>query len=485
MSILIVRLLGPRDYGIYSLCKNMMSYLIIFCGLGLSNSALRHIPELLVKDNHLGVRTYLNKSIGLQLGMGIFFLIVMYFAQPWLSILFHVDFKYYLIVTVFLATATTTKDYLYNLFYAKYNTRILAKTTLINGLTWPTLAVILMLVGLKAGGVLLSELFSIFIVLWTLSRIIHKTHPRPQTLDQPPMSGIGKQRVAILSLTFMANALLSLLLSQQTQTFIIGYFEGPIQVGFYNAGSYLPQMALSFIPQAIYGIFTAGFVESFVRQSSELKPMVMAFYKGLILGILPLAVFGIAFGDSMMTILYGSKMSGAGWIMQSFFFLSILPFISMPLSMAITATEKNYRMLPYLVLQVVLNLSLSWILIKHFSILGALIAVFLTFFLTIPFRLLEVKKILGGIYFPGRFFGKILLSTMVVLLLLPLKAYIRQAWSLGLIAATYASLIIIVIRQFSFFTQEDISILSNRSHPIYRFILKCLVKHNNSDVPSA
>ena len=68
-------------------------------------------------------------------------------------------------------------------------------------------------------------------------------------------------------------------------------------------------------------------------------------------------------------------------------------------------------MLPMMVLQIAVNLALDWLLIVHLrrGVWGGVVAVAGTFFITIAPRLLVARNIIGGIYFPVRFFLRIVL----------------------------------------------------------------------------
>jgi O-antigen/teichoic acid export membrane protein len=107
-------------------------------------------------------------------------------------------------------------------------------------------------------------------------------------------------------------------------------------------------------------------------------------------------------------------MRAAGWVAAVFCVLHSLPLISMPLSMAITAREKVLNMLPYMIMQVAVNLVLDYLLIPRWGVPGAVAAVALTFIVTIPIRLWAVRQILGAINFPAAFCVRIGGSALVM-----------------------------------------------------------------------
>ena len=132
-----------------------------------------------------------------------------------------------------------------------------------------------------------------------------------------------------------------------------------------------------------------------------------------ILLLLPLAIIGAFLAPRGIVLIYGPEMSDAGRVASLFCILHLFPLISWPLSMALSAAERVLPMLPYMILQVTLNILLDLLLIPRYGIFGAIGAVAGTFLLTIPLRLRVVARILGGIFFPFNFFLRIALLSML------------------------------------------------------------------------
>jgi len=154
--------------------------------------------------------------------------------------------------------------------------------------------------------------------------------------------------------------------------------------------------------------------EAYSRNPECLPELISGMYKMLILLAMPLSAFGVFFAARGIVLIYGEEMRAAGPIAVSFCVFHLFPLISTPLSMAIQAKEKVHKMFPLMILQVVVNLILDFLLIPPFGIPGALVAVFLTFFLTTPLRLYAVKRLVGGIYFPAWFMWRMLLPCLAL-----------------------------------------------------------------------
>ena len=150
-------------------------------------------------------------------------------------------------------------------------------------------------------------------------------------------------------------------------------------------------------------------------------------------------------------------MAPAGPIAAVFCVLHVLPLISTPLSMAITVKEQVVRMLPYMLLQVGLNLLLDWALIPVFGVAGAIGAVAGTFFLTIPLRLRAVRSILGGIHFPTSFFLRNLLAAVALAAVMsPLAPRLNLA-ALAALGSAYLLLFVVMIRVLRLIRPADVA----------------------------
>ena len=101
--------------------------------------------------------------------------------------------------------------------------------------------------------------------------------------------------------------------------------------------------------------------------------------------------------------------------------------------MAVTTLEKNSKTV-VCILQVTVNISLDIILIPQFGLMGAVAAVLLTFILTIPIRLLVIKRLIGGLWFPIKFFFKVILCCILVTIPFSLMPDLNSTWAVFLMA---------------------------------------------------
>ena len=149
-------------------------------------------------------------------------------------------------------------------------------------------------------------------------------------------------------------------------------------------------------------LFTSGFAEAYSRDKNCLPRLIKAYFKMQIAFTVPLAVFGFFFAPVAVRLVYGGQMALAGDIASAFCLIHLLSTVSAPLSMALKAKEKVMASMPIMIFQIVVNLALDWWLIIHLKMgtTGAMIALTSALVISMPVRIIIIRRILGGIYFP-------------------------------------------------------------------------------------
>ncbi|MBC8205865.1 MAG: polysaccharide biosynthesis C-terminal domain-containing protein [Kiritimatiellales bacterium] len=217
-----------------------------------------------------------------------------------------------------------------------------------------------------------------------------------------PLYGIGRRRAMRFSGAITSSTILSMMTMKYTEVFFLGLVVAPEIVGAYDLGYSLPPMVIFFIPDALHMLFTSGFAEAYSRDKKCLPRLIKAYYKMQIAFTVPLAVFGFFFAVVAVRLVYGGQMALAGGIASAFCLIHLLSTVSAPLSMALKAKEKVMASMPIMIFQIVVNLALDWWLIIHLKMgtTGAMIALTSALVLSMPVRIIIIRRILGGIYFP-------------------------------------------------------------------------------------
>ena len=476
ISVITVRLLGPEEYGIFAFCKSVAEFLIIICGLGLTASIIRFLPELIVNTNKAGIKRLLWKSFVILLFSSVIVTVLLFLLSPTIGKIVNIEFKHYLLLSGILIAVLILKDFVTSILTSFYKVKQVSILSCIQGGLWLISLIVFLNVSADPGMAIAAQIFSYgviyFIALLFFLRFFKSLNWRS------PLYGIGKKRVVQFAGAISLNSVMRTLMLKYTEVFFLGLVCSSAVVGIYDLAYTLPLMVITFIPAALQAIFTTGFTEAYVKDQNCLPKLIESFYKMLILLTIPIAVFGIFFAPQLINSLYGEQMSEAGLLCSAFCLFHIFPLISMPLSMAIKAKEKVMSVFPLLLMQITVNIILDYILIYrlNLSYWGAVAAVSSTFILTIPIRLYVVKRIIGGIYFPLLFFVKL---TLVSLVLGSIYFFLLQGQSIYLIlpaGVLYLINFIIVVKYSSVIKEKDIKEYKELNIPRLTKVLNFLSK---------
>jgi O-antigen/teichoic acid export membrane protein len=417
VSVITVNGLGREKFGVFSLMTNISSYLLVICGLGLGAALMRYVPELAARKNRKALIHLLWKSATLQVMAVCGSVVLILSFSDALQRLFnaeHVEhFDLYLKLACGLMGLLLLKEFVATVFTSIFETRNVVILSISHGIVW--LSILLVWLGIRpeVGTALYVQMISLSLI-YSLGAVMLVRHIRALDWNTDEF-GIGKRRTLKFSGTAMLGAILRLVMFKYSEVFFLAAIGGTTLAGLYDLGYSLPYTIVTFIPLALLPLATAAFAEAYVKDRSCLDRLIGSYYKLLMFVSLPVAVLGAFFAPAAYHIIYKGEMDDAGMLASAFCLVLLLPLVSIPLSMALKAKEKVHSMLPMMMLQIVVNLFLDWLLIVHFrwGVWGGVWAVLGTFVLTIVPRMIVVRRIIGGIYFPGRFLARI--SSVLVL----------------------------------------------------------------------
>ncbi len=378
---------------------------------------MRYVPELATHKNHRGLIHLLWKSATLQLmATCAVAALLLYFSAP-LQRLFNAEhieyFKLYLMLACGLVGLLLLKAFVATVFTSIFRTRTVALLSMVQGSVWLAALFVWLRSRPEVATVFYVQMLSLGLVyIVGAALLMRHVYKLPwQTLPY----GIGKRRALKFSGTAMLSAIIRMVMFKYSEIFFLAAVGGTTMVGMYDLGYSLPFTVVTFIPLALLTLFTAAFAEAYVKDRNCLERLISSYYKLLIMVSLPVAVLGAFFSPVAYHIIYKGEMDEAGKLASVFCIVLLLPLISIPLSMALKAKEKVHSMLPMMLLQIAVNLTLDWLLIVHlrWGVWGGVGAVAGTFLITISPRLLVARDIIGGIYFPIKFFLRIVFALVL------------------------------------------------------------------------
>jgi O-antigen/teichoic acid export membrane protein len=442
-SALVVRGLGDHDYGVLSLVRSILMFVVLLAGVGTGQAVLKFLPELRVAGSRSGARKLVK---GVFLAHALAWLALLLFAlaaRGTVGRLFHAEgVGLYVVIAVALASfeiAFTVATHVLNASYdaarlamAALASHVLYAIGLVVGfqLEWGIIGV---LIAAAAGNLLAT------VMVW--GRVRAATQFDEQG-TAPPATPMTRSRVLRYSLPFAAIGVLNLVVWRQSETLLLAHFRSAEETGYFDVAYRLPQMVLEFVPGTVWPLVMAGMSEAFARDRESLRRAVREYYRMLFALCAPICVAGAIAGGRFVEVLYGEAMKPAAIPAQLFFLIFTVSFLSTPLSMALYVLEKAHvNLLVYLLLAVV-NVGLDLVLIPRYGVYGAIIPVALAIFLQPILYYRLVRRSGAGIEIPMAYIGRCFVGASPALVMVPLLVVIDGAAGLFVAAIVGAAAMI-------------------------------------------
>jgi O-antigen/teichoic acid export membrane protein len=229
ISVLVVRLLGPTQYGIYAICMNLADWAGVFCGLGLVSALFRFVPELVVRHNAAGLKRLVWKSLWVQAAATVTVTLFLILIKPWLNRWFGIDFGHYLLLSGLLIGFSLLKENVSAIETSLFRTKNISLLTLARGLLWLGLILTLLRTAPTVASAIWTQILSFAVVYlpgaWLMFRYIYRFNWR-----SPPY-GIGKRRTVKYSAAILSNTVVRMMMMKYTEIFFLGLTVTPAVIG--------------------------------------------------------------------------------------------------------------------------------------------------------------------------------------------------------------------------------------------------------------
>ena len=413
-AIAIVRRLDRALYGRYAVVATITIIAVQVMLCGGDNSALRFVPEFVVRGRGRAVRL-LGALLTAQLlvvwaaltalyALGLSGAVSRVYDRPTADLL---------LLALALAPLTAFQGLLQKLLTAAFSVGaqsvaafVAFTTTFVLVLTWahtPAQVVVALAVGYACGDVLL------------LAGLRMAWSKLPAEGGSLPV-----WRVMRYSVSSMWTTLLNLIVTRQTETVILGAFAATTIVASYNVAYAMPGRVLEFIPAVLYSVGVASVAEAFTVDRTSLPRAIDLYYRALFIVTAPVAVAGAALGGVLTITLFGSAYNGAGAICQTFFALMPLMLLSAPYVLVVRALEKVWLMTCVLAVEATVNVGLDLLFIPRWGMWGAVAAVATTFTICVAINLTVYGRLDRTVRPPWRaILGYFAASAPLALLILP------------------------------------------------------------------
>jgi O-antigen/teichoic acid export membrane protein len=394
-KIVVAREFGQEVYGIFSLAIMVSSFFVSFFSLGLQNGLLRYISFYRGKNEPKKIRALLSFSAIITSIASIFAAGLLFIFAEFISVsLFHAPeltiflkwFAVFLPVFIFAEFFHIITLAYERIGWYSFIGNILPQAVQLSFLS------IFIIIGINSEGIPISYslgllavlLSSFFVSKHILGRIFKKGHENSEE-DK----SLNKELV-LYSLPMMFLGLANAIFSW-VDTFTIGYFKTPIEVGIYNAAlpiSYLLLITPVLFLQLFLPIITKEYSK---KNFSVIKSLSKQVGKWIFVFNLPLLIIMLLFPGAVINLLFGAEYLRAETALRflslGIFFFSFTQISENLLSML----GKSKRILFNLIIAAIINVILNVILIPKYGIDGAAFSTMLGYILWSSLSLISAK----------------------------------------------------------------------------------------------
>jgi O-antigen/teichoic acid export membrane protein len=396
-GIVLARSLGAEQFGVYSYLMWLVSVAAVFTNLGLGETSKRYIAE------SVGRQTT-HESMGLVR----FTLVIRFIAALIICLIILVTTGYWakqsgeegnqmLIVLVAIAAFPHIIQYTVTAILRGFQN--FKYVTYVMLATYPLRLVLIIIIMNMGYGVM--EIMILHIAALSLGMIVgffllNKLMPLKKLLSPSQLSSETRKRAIRYSLILTGTIILSYLVNEEAEIFLIGLFCSAEEIGFYTLAFRLGRI-VGIIPSAFALVLLPAIAEQFGRGDMErIKSMYLKAFRLVMVLALPVAFGSIAIAEALIVLLYGEEFMPAVLIFQ----IISLPFAILSLTRTSDAVIRGIN-LPGVILITLIGLSILKIglgvwLISEYKILGAAITHSITLVLGLPIYTIFISKNIGG-----------------------------------------------------------------------------------------
>lgn len=473
VSAIVYRTLSGERFGLYTVLRSALQYTILLVSFGLDRSLLRYLPELRAAGAVDAMRALVRRTVRAQVVLAVVVGgAVVALAGPISHVLGASDGVAtpselrLLMVAVAVATAFMVA-YLTasSVCISAYRTELVSAASGARGVLWVAATAALLAMGMDVAGALWAEAASLGVAAVGLG--VASAHLIHGDVRLTPVPGVDVtvKRQLVYSGVIVWSGLVNLVVSRQSEVFFLAHWHGLEVSGDYDLCYSYPQLALEFVPLAAAPVVSSAIAEAYGRDPASLATFTERYFRLLALLSIPIAVLGALWSDRLLVLLFGARIEPAAHWAQAFSVIHAVPLIFVPLSTALMTVEQAQRTIHLGLLQVATNLALDLVLIERWGFAGAVAAVSLTLVLNTPLTLWVTRSLLGGLFMPVGYFGRVLLGcTPAIAVAVALRLLVPPGVALAVGLPASLLLIFLGLRRFGAVGPSELDLLRRLRH---------------------
>lgn len=442
--IIIARLFGPEEYGLFSLALMVLGWFSAFAALGLTEGVTRYSSVYQVngrKDKLAYLLKFMSSMIILTT---LFAAIVLFASSDFISTqIFHdIDLSFYLKIFAFLIPIGVFN----HLFLGFIRSHGLVGwysfiLNILQNVVKVAFLILLIPLGSQSTALVASYflgIFSMLLVSYSVCKykfpdIFYKNFPKEKE-KQKIRSEVISYSWPLLLYGIVVNIFFWI------DSFAIGYFENPGAVGIYNAAVPIA-MLMGIAPELFMAIFLPLITKEYSKKNKKvIEELSKQVTKWIFLINLPILVMIILFPGALINILFGAEYLGAENSLRVLGIGTLIFSLNTVAHNLISMTGKSKVILYNFLFASIANIILNFILVPKLGLLGAAISTTLIYAgLYVTFSI-EVKRNVGIIPLRRKMLLVLVASIVPALLLV----YLRSLVTINVFSLIYLSLFFVI-----------------------------------------
>jgi O-antigen/teichoic acid export membrane protein len=423
-TILATRVIGAEDFGIFYLANTILLTTVLFSTLGLNQGVLRYISLYEARNDHRRIKGTVLFGIKLTLLLSVLITAVIFVASPFLAnqIFAKPNLQVALRILIVALPFITVSEILLS---GLQGLRLIALNALVRNIVQPLLRIGLLVLffvfGLRLLGLLYANVIS-FVIGCALA--YHYLNQKSGVFRSQTSAGYERSQLIRFSTPLFFEGILNHIIMFIPVLFL-GYFRSSVEVGIYGIGIRLALLVS--LPLASFNLIFAPTISKLYGQGD--KKSLARLFKTVTKWI-----FTISFATSLVILifaqpilsLFGENFTGG---VTALYFIVIGELINAGVGsvgyMLMMTGRPNMNLLNSIILGAA-TVSLGFLLIPRYGIVGAALATSISVALLNFVRLFEVFYFERIHPYDKKFFKSILAGAISVIVFTLLKQVMPQ-----------------------------------------------------------
>lgn len=375
ISVVVARMLGPSEFGLYTLIIWVILISGMFVNLGFTTTTAKYVSEYKGRDDSAAVVGIIRFVLEIQAVAGIIVTLVIFSASPHIAAIFSESkFGYLFAIAAVGILPSALFDISSYIFTGLQQFKYLAAITFITSFIAVLSIPLALLLGYGVLGLIVINIAINCIGLCLIFYLLGKEIPFAQ-FNKARIAGEIKRRILRYNIYIIGIVVFDVIVNQRTEIFFLGYFRTAEEVAFYSVAFGVASAAMNILPGSLANVLLPVISETYGKDDREkLKKLFVESTKYLMILAIPICIGGILLASPIISLIYGDRYSPAGPALAVLLVSSCAMVIGTGASSLQYGIERQDIVLKLGIFLAALNITLDFLLIPKMGVIGAVVA---------------------------------------------------------------------------------------------------------------